>query len=49
LLAKQLSQLGPGVAWLDLDGDAHDDLVIGAGRSGYIAAFRGDGRGGFTS
>jgi hypothetical protein len=49
LLARQLSQSGPGVAWLDLDSDTHDDLVIGAGRSGYIAAFRGDGRGGFSS
>jgi hypothetical protein len=49
LLMKQLSQLGPGVAWCDLDSDGHDDLFIGAGRGGQIAAFRGDGRGGFTS
>jgi hypothetical protein len=49
LLIKQLSQLGPGVAWCDLNGDGHDDLFIGSGRGGRIAAFRGDGRGRFTS
>ena len=45
---KQLSQLGPGVAWFDLDGDGHDDLIIGSGRGGQLSVFRGDGRGGFT-
>ncbi len=49
LLMKQLSQLGPGVAWLDLDSDGHDDLLIGSGKGGQVAAFRGDGRGRFTS
>ncbi|MGH7972143.1 MAG: FG-GAP-like repeat-containing protein, partial [Limisphaerales bacterium] len=34
LLPFKLSQLGPGVAWFDLDGDGHEDLVIGAGRGG---------------
>jgi hypothetical protein len=48
LLTKQLSQLGPGVAWFDLDGDGHDDLFIGAGKGGRMAAFRGDGHGGLT-
>jgi hypothetical protein len=48
LLMKQLSQMGPGVAWFDLDGDGHDDLFIGSGKAGQIAAFRGDGRGGFS-
>lgn len=49
LLMKQLSSLGPGVAWFDLDEDGHDDLFIGSGRGGKLAAFRGDGRGGFAS
>ena len=49
LLMKQLSSLGPGVAWFDLDDDGHDDLFIGSGRGGKLAAFRGDGRGGFAS
>jgi enediyne biosynthesis protein E4 len=47
-LYKQLSQPGPGVAWADLDGDGHDDLVIAAGQGGQLGVYRGDGRGGFT-
>ncbi len=47
LLMKQLSQLGPGIAWTDLDGDGHDDLVIGAGKGGSVAIYRGNGAGGF--
>jgi enediyne biosynthesis protein E4 len=49
LLMKQMSSLGPGVAWFDLDEDGHDDLFVGAGKGGRLGAFRGDGRGGFTS
>jgi len=48
LLPFKLSQLGPGVAWSDLDGDGHEDLIIGAGRGGGPAFFHGDGRGGFA-
>jgi len=48
LLPRRLSQLGPGVAWFDLDGDGREDLVIGAGRGGRMAAYRNNGRGGFT-
>ena len=32
LLPNRLSQLGPGVAWADLDEDGYEDLIIGAGR-----------------
>lgn len=49
LLPQPYSQLGPGVAWTDLDGDDHLDLVVGAGRGGRVAAFRGEGRGEFTA
>ncbi|MBI3871301.1 MAG: VCBS repeat-containing protein [Verrucomicrobia bacterium] len=49
LLPWRLSQLGPGVCWHDFDGDGWLDLAIGGGRSGVIALFRGDARGGFTS
>ena len=47
LLPRRLSQLGPGVAWFDLNGDGHDDLIIGAGRGGSIAIFLNDGQGHF--
>ncbi|MBK7998132.1 MAG: VCBS repeat-containing protein [Verrucomicrobia bacterium] len=48
LLAKQMSSLGPGVAWFDLDGDGHEDLFVGTGKGGRIGVFRGDGKGGFA-
>jgi enediyne biosynthesis protein E4 len=48
LLPKSLSQLGPGVAWWDVDGDGWDDLVIGTGKGGRVACYRNNGKGGFT-
>jgi enediyne biosynthesis protein E4 len=48
LLPKKLSQLGPGIAWADLDGDGWEDLVIGSGKGGHVAIYRNDTRGGFT-
>ena len=48
LLPFKLSQLGPAVAWFDLDGDGHDDLIVGSGRGGSLAVYRGDGQGGFA-
>ncbi|MBI2928490.1 MAG: CRTAC1 family protein [Verrucomicrobia bacterium] len=48
LLPFKLSQLGPGVAWVDLDGDGREDLVVGTGRGGAPAVFRSDGRGKFS-
>src|SRR5207249_1259586 len=47
LLPNKLSQLGPGVAWYDVDGDGWEDLVIGSGRGGRLAVYRNNGRGGF--
>ena len=49
LLPRDLSQAGPGVAWTDVDGDGLEDLLIGTGTGGRVAAFRSDGRGGFTA
>ena len=47
LLPNALSQLGPGVAWHDVDGDGWEDLVIGSGKGGPLAVCRNDGKGGF--
>ena len=46
-LPRKLSQLGPGAAWADIDGDGWDDLIIGSGRGGRLAIFRNDNHGGF--
>lgn len=40
LLPNRFSQLGPGVAWVDVDGDAREDLVVGGGKGGALAVFR---------
>lgn len=46
LLPHRLSQLGPGIAWHDFDGDGWDDLIVGTGRGGSLGIQRntGDGR-----
>jgi len=49
LLARKLSQLGPGVAWFDLNNDGWDDLIVGSGRGGQLGVFLNDGEGGFKS
>ncbi len=48
LLPNYLSQLGPGLAWFDLDGDARDDLFVGTGTGGSLGAFRNLGAGRFA-
>jgi hypothetical protein len=48
LLPHKLSQLGLGVAWLDLDADGWEDLIIGSGAGGSTGVFRNDTKGGFT-
>ncbi len=46
-LPHQLSLLGPGVTWYDVDRDGDEDLLIPAGRGGALAYYRND-RGRFT-
>jgi hypothetical protein len=48
LLPYQLSQNGPGVAWINLLGDQREELVIGSGRGGQLGIFAPDGKGGLT-
>ncbi len=43
LLPTRLSQLGPGVSWIDIDGDGRDDLVFGSGRGGKLNVLRNTG------
>jgi hypothetical protein len=43
-----LSQLGPGVAWFDLNEDGWEDLIVDRGKGGEAGIFLNDGRGGFT-
>ena len=43
LVPHQLSLLGPGVTWYDVDGDGDDDLLITSGRGGRLAYYRNDG------
>lgn len=43
LLMRQFSQLGPGVAWFDLDADGQDELIVGAAKGGMLNAFRWNG------
>lgn len=49
LLPFVLSQQGPGLGWFDLDGDGHDDLIVGSGAGGVPSVFHSDGRGSFST
>ena len=40
LLPNRLSQLGPGLSWIDVDRDGREDLVVGTGRGGSLALLR---------
>ena len=47
LLPRRLSTLGPGVAWVDLNGDGRDELIVGGGQGGGMAVFQNSGGGKF--
>lgn len=39
LLPRKLSQSGPGLCWMDLDGDRFDELLIGCSKAGNVGTF----------
>lgn len=43
LLPERFSQLGPGLAWMDANGDGRDDLVVGAGKGGPLTLLLNEG------
>lgn len=47
LLPIRLSQLGPGLSWLDIDRDGDDDLFIASGKDGAPGVFENQGDGTF--
>jgi hypothetical protein len=47
MLPHKLSQLGPGVAWSDVDGDGREDLLVGGGRGSELVIFLNQGKGKF--
>lgn len=49
LLPWKLSQLGPGVSWLDLEGSGEASLVMGSGRRGTASIYQPTSAGGLAS
>ena len=47
LLPRRLSQLGPGLAWGDVDGNGHDDLYVSGTRRKPGGLYLNDGQGRF--
>ncbi len=43
LLPIRLSQLGPGVSWMDITGNGLDDLLIATGKGGNLEVFQNQG------
>lgn len=49
LLPQKLSRFGPGMAWIDTNGDEFDDLLITSGKDGQPALLMNEGGENFTS
>jgi hypothetical protein len=47
LLPQKLSRFGPGVAWIDINRNGRDDLLITSGKDGQPALLRNEGDGDF--
>ena len=48
LLPIKLSQQGPGVSWIDYDGDGDQDLLVPSGRGGELAVYENTEAGRFS-
>jgi hypothetical protein len=48
LLPLKLSQLGPGVSWIDFNRDGLDDLFVGGGKGDEMGIFLNKGKGEFS-
>jgi hypothetical protein len=49
LLPIKLSQLGPGIAWLDYNDDGYPDLLIGSGKGGKLSIYKNNHGNSFTN
>lgn len=47
LLIKELSRLGPGIAWRDLDEDGREDLIVGGSKEGHFVVYLNEASGKF--
>lgn len=48
MIPVMLSQLGPGVAWLDYNNDGQEDFIQTSAEDGKLAVFRNEGGGQFS-
>ena len=48
-LPRKLSDAGPGITWLDFNGDGYDDLCVGTGLNGAVGLLRNSGGAKFNS
>jgi enediyne biosynthesis protein E4 len=48
LLSAKLSQPGPGLSWIDLDGDGREELLVSGGKGAALGAYLNNGPAGLA-